>query len=167
MNDTYIESKDLDQGQLAVLYDEGVVPNDKYEVYPYTVVGIDSFVDDSGMDIFPLFEAKDDIFKEIPLFVWSNQSARSFLQQLAIAYKEKKNPSYSYTPIRVVKEDDFFVLEWIFQDKRFSFFFNETEDNKYSILYFNSEEKTFVNSVKKITPERNKEIAEEILSYIS
>lgn len=167
MNGTYIKSKDLVQEHNPVSINGGEVLNEKYEVYPYTVVGIDNFVDDSEIDIFPLFEAKDDIFREIPLFVWSDKSARRFLQQLAITYKEKMNPSYSYTPIRVVKEDNFFVLEWFFQDKRFSFFFNEAEDNKYSILYFNAEEKTFVNSVKKITPERNKEIAEEILSYIS
>lgn len=163
----FFESKELNQERYAVPDDEGTIPNDSYEVYPYYVEGLDNMADDSEVDFFPLFESKDDIFKEIPLFVWSNKSARKFLQQLAITYNEKKVPSYSYTPIRAVKEDNYFVLEWLFQDKRFSFFFNETEDNKYSILCFNAKENTFVNTVKKITPERNKEIAEEILSYIS
>ena len=160
MTDTYIDSKSQNEAPVFVA-------DERYEVFPYSVIEEDDFSEDNRIEYFPIFESKDDIFRELPNYVWDNPRARKFLQQLAFTYDNKKNPSYSYTPIRSVKEADFFVLEWIFQDKRFTFYFSEIEDDKYSILFFNAEEKTFVNTVKKIAPERYKEIAEEIMSFIS
>lgn len=160
MTDNYIKSKSQDEI-------EDTIPQDKYTVLQYYVVDHNEFPENTVLEYFPLFGAQDDIFKEIPDYVWQNVSARLFLQQLAMAYSVRKNPSLSYSRIRADKEDSYFVLEWVFQDKRFSFFFNEVGDNKYSILYYNAEEKTFINSVKTLSPERYKEIAEEVLSFLS
>ena len=145
----------------------GGVPSERYEIPPLSVIDFDSFTNKEGLDFFPLFEEKDNVFEEIPVFVWEDPSARSFLQQLAIVYSYRKNPSLSYTPIRVEQGDSFFVLEWLFQDKRASFYFSENEDNKYSIICYNAAEKTFVNTVKAMPQGRYKEIAEEVLSYLS
>ena len=160
MNDNYLVSSELFPSS-----DE--IPGDKYEIPPISIIDYDEFVNREGLDFFPLFEAKDNIFGEIPLYVWNTPSARAFLQQLAFVYDVKRNPSLSYTPIRVEKEDSFFVLEWLFQDKRFSFFFSDDEENKYSIICYNATENTFVNSVKTMPKERYKEIAEEIISYLT
>ena len=145
----------------------GEIPSERYEIPPASEIDFEPFTDKEGLDFFPLFEEKDNVFEEIPVFVWDDPSARSFLQQLALVYGYKKNPSLSYTPIRVEQGDSFFVLEWLFQDKRASFYFSENEDNKYSIICYNAAEKTFVNTVKAMPQERYKEIAEEVLSYIS
>ena len=160
MTDSYIKIKSLDEVVETV-------PQEKYTIIQYSIVDYNEFPENTVLEYFPLFGAQDDIFKEIPDYVWQNLSARLFLRQLAMAYSVRKNPSLSYSVIRADKEDSFFVLEWVFQDKRFSFFFNEIGDNKYSILYYNAEEKTFINSVKTLSPERYKEIAEEVLSFLS
>lgn len=145
----------------------GGIPSERYDISPVSVIDFDSFTNKEGLDFFPLFEEKDNVFEEIPDFVWDDPSARSFLQQLALVYNYKKNPSLSYTPIRVEQGDSFFVLEWLFQDKRVSFYFNKNEDNKYSIICYNAAEKTFINTVKALPQERYKDIAEEVLSYLS
>jgi hypothetical protein len=145
----------------------GEIPGEKYEAAQVSIVDNEEDIEKDGIDFFPLFETKDNIFGEIPEYVWANQHARLFLQQLAVVYSIKKNPSLSYTPIRVEQDESFFVLEWIFQDKRISFFFSENEDNKYSILYFNAKENTFINSVKVLSQERYKAIAEEVITFLS
>ncbi len=160
MIDTYIKTSEHDQNPVGV-------PDERYEVFSPTIIEDDNFTEDNEIGYFPLFDSQNEIFKELPDYVWENQRARRFLLQLALAYEKKRNPSYSYTPIRAVKEADFMVLEWIFQDKRFTFYFSEVEDDKYSILFFNAKEKTFVNAVKKIDSEHCKEIAEEVMSFIS
>jgi hypothetical protein len=160
MTDTYIKTSEHNQTPV-------VTTDERYEVFSPTIIDLDDFTEDNEIEYFPLFDSQNDIFKELPDYVWENQRACRLLLQLALVYKKKRNPSYSYTPIRAVKEADFLVLEWIFQDKRFTFYFSEVEDDKYSILFFNAEEKTFVNAVKKIDPEHYKEIAEEVLSFIS
>lgn len=148
-------------------FTSGDVPGEKYDVAQVSVVDYDEDVEKDGIDFFPLFETKDNIFEEIPEYVWANQRARLFLQQLAFVYNTRKNPSLSYTPIRVEREESFFVLEWIFQDKRISFFFSEDEVNKYSILYYNAKENTFINAVKVLSQERYKAIAEEVITFLS
>ena len=146
------------------------IPGEKYDVAPISVVSsaeIDVYDENKEANFFPMFETKDNIFQEIPEYVWTNHRARLFLQQLAIAYDIRKNPSLTYTPIRVEQEETFFVLEWVFQNKRASFYFSENEDNKYVILYYNAKEKTFVNAVKLLSQERYKAIAEEVITFLS
>lgn len=144
-----------------------IVPGDKYVVETPTITEDEEFYLAKAMDLFPIFEKKDNIFSEIPEYVWTNSQARLFLQQLSFVYLMKKNPIYSYTPIRVEQEEGFFVLEWLFRDKRFSFYFSDNEDNKYSVLIYNSNDNTFINSIKNLSSERYKEIAEEVISYVS
>lgn len=160
MRSYYLETQDTD----VPLVD---LPGDQYEANSPDVVDYDEFMEREGIDFFPLFETKDDVFREIPSFVWENHFARLLLQQLAIVYETNKNPSISYTPIRVEQAESFFVLEWVFQDKRVAFFFSENEDNKYSFLFYNADEKSFVNTVKVLSPERYSEVAEEVISFIS
>ena len=148
-------------------FSSGDIPGEKYEVAQVSVVDNGEDVERDVIDFFPLFETKDNIFGEIPDYVWTNNRARLFLQQLAIVYNTRKNPALCYTPIRVEQEDSFFVLEWIFQDKRVSFFFSEDEVNKYSILYYNAKENTFINAVKVLSQERYKAIAEEVVNFLS
>jgi hypothetical protein len=163
MTNNYILNKNNQEKGIS----HDALPGDKYEVYPFSVIDYDEFPEEQEFMFFPSFDAKDDIFKEIPDYVWNNRYSKSFLQQLAIIYGEKKNPSLSYTPIRVEKDESFFVLEWLFQDKRISFYFSENEENKYSIICYNAEKKTFINTVKYLSKERYKEIAEEVLSYLT
>ncbi len=160
MMETYFKNKEN-------YFLSGEIPGEKYEAAQVSIVDNEEDIEKDGIDFFPLFETKDNIFGEIPEYVWANQHARLFLQQLAVVYSIKKNPSLSYTPIRVEQDESFFVLEWIFQDKRISFFFSENEDNKYSILYFNAKENTFINSVKVLSQERYKAIAEEVITFLS
>ncbi len=160
MMETYFKNKEN-------YFLSGEIPGEKYEAAQVSIVDNEEDIEKDGIDFFPLFETKDNIFGEIPEYVWANQHARLFLQQLAVVYSIKKNPSLSYTPIRVEQDESFFVLEWIFQDKRISFFFSENEDNKYSILYFNAKENTFINAVKVLSQERYKAIAEEVITFLS
>ena len=160
MMETYLTKKENS-------FSSGDIPGEKYEVAQVSVVDYGEDVEKDGIDFFPLFETKDNIFGEIPEYVWTNNRARLFLQQLAIVYNTRRNPSLSYTPIRVEQDDSFFVLEWIFQVKRVSFFFSEDEVNKYSILYYNAKENTFINAVKVLSQERYKAIAEEVVNFLS
>lgn len=146
---------------------QDVLPGEKYESQSYCDP-IDAQYDmQDGVSVFPIFETKYNIFCKIPSSVWRDQKANHFLHEFANVFAENLNPDINYSPIIAQEEDSFFVLEWLFPDKRFSFFFGPKGDNKYSIMCYNAKNKTFINSVKELSHNGYKEIAKEVLSYVS
>lgn len=118
----------------------------------------------------PLVDVKDNIFREILDSVPAAYKDRiyPFFTTLAVIYKSKKNPNAQYVPIRVSESDENGITyDWIFENVRFMFLFNNDGNDSCSIVSFNPLDERLTSTIIPLDVTKYNEICSEIMAYIS
>ena len=110
-----------------------------------------------------------DIFSELPAYVYKNEDARIFLEELRkhlLSYKREELDGIYLSKLRVTESNDItLVIEWIFNYFRLYFSFDRDEGNYYGEVHTDNEKGSFHNAFNRMERDDYPKIAEAEMDY--